>query len=134
MRNVAWITLEEEDNAEELFWSYFLQSFYRSKWVPEELKQRAASAFSGENAVNRLLLITFINDLADFGEPVMMVFDNFGVIQNQEILDKLEYLIRHFPANVHLVFSGREKCKIRFAKQEETISFFRSARQINLSG
>lgn len=29
-QNMTWLMLDEEDNDAELFWSYFLQSFYRS--------------------------------------------------------------------------------------------------------
>lgn len=151
MQNVTWLTLDDEDNDEEWFWSYFLQSFYQNIWVPEEMKQRGDAMFCHAVPFSRLLLISFINDMIELGEPITMVFDNFGVIQNQEIMDNLEYLIRHLPSNVHLIFSGRETLEISVAKQkaygevlvltgeelafkqEETISFFRSVKHINLS-
>lgn len=150
MHNVTWLTLDNEDNEEELFWSYFLQSFYRNIWVTREIKQRAISMFSQGISIDRPQLISFINDITEFGESITMVFDDFGVIQNQKILDNLEYLIRHLPSNVHLIFSGRELFKISIAKQkasgkvlaltsediaftqEETISFFRNVEHINL--
>lgn len=149
--NVTWLTLDAEDNGEELFWSYFLQSFYRSIWLPEDMKQRAGAMLCHAIPFSRLLLISFINDIAELGEPITMVFDNFGVIRNQKIMDNLEYLIRHLPANAHLIFSGRETFEISVARQkasgealvltgedlaftqEETISFFRSVEHINLS-
>lgn len=150
-QKVTWLTLDAEDNEEGLFWSYFLQSFYRNAWIPEEMKQRADFMLSREISADRLPLISFINDLAGLGEQVIMVLDDFGVIQNPQILDKLKYLLRHLPANAHLIFSGREMCEIGLAKQkasgevlvltgddlafnqEETLSFFRSAMHVSLS-
>lgn len=151
MQNVTWLTLDDEDNEEELFWSYFLQSFYRNTWIPKEMKQRGNFIFSHAIPFSRLQLISFINDIVELEKPITMVFDDFGVIQNQKIMDNLKYLIRHLPANVHLIFSSRETFEISFAKQkvsgevlvltgeelvftqEETISFFRSVEHINLS-
>lgn len=151
MNNMTWLTLDDEDNEEELFWSYFLQSFYRNTWIPKEMKQRSNTMFCHAVPFSRLQLISFINDIVELEKPITMVFDDFGVIKNQRIMDNLEYLIRHLPTNIHLIFSGRETFEISFAKQkvsgevlvltgeelaftqEETISFFRSVEHINLS-
>lgn len=35
-QKVAWLTLDDEDNDEELFWSYFLLSFYRNDGCREK--------------------------------------------------------------------------------------------------
>lgn len=44
-QKAAWFVADEEDNDEELFFSYFLMSFYRNAWVPEEMKQKANTIF-----------------------------------------------------------------------------------------
>lgn len=118
MQNVTWLTLEEEDNEEQLFWSYFLQSFYQKEWVPSEMKQRVDEIFCHAIAFNRQQLISFINDIVELGEPIVMVFDNFGVIKNQIIMENLGYFIHHLPANVYLIFSGRETFQLSLAKQK----------------
>lgn len=115
------------------------------------MKQRVDEIFCHAIALNRQPLISFINDIVELGEPIVMVFDNFGVIKNQIIMENLEYLIHHLPANVYLIFSGRETFQLSLAKQkasgevlvltggelaftqEETISFFRCVEHINLS-
>lgn len=150
-QKVTWLTLDDEDNDEELFWSYFLLSFYRNEWVQGEMKQRADTMLSNAIAFNRLHLTYFINDIMELGIQITMVLDDLGVIKNQKIISDLEFFIRHLPSNARLVLSGRECPHISLAKykasgkvlvltgeelsfsQEETISFFRNAAQINLS-
>lgn len=143
--------LEEEDNDEELFWSYFLLSFYKNRWVPEEMKKRAEAMLDKGTSFSRLWLVYFINDITEIGTQVTMVLDNLEVIKDEKIINNLEFLIRHLPSNVHLILSGREALGIGLSKnkasgeafeltgkelsftQEETISFFRNRVQINLS-
>lgn len=151
-QTVTWLTLDEEDNEEELFWSYFLLSFYRNEWVPEEMKQRADAMLRQAVSFSRLHLTYFINDLTEIGKEATMVLDDFGAIRSQKVINDLAYLIRYLPSHIHLVLSGREQMDIGLAKykaagevleltreelaftQEETVSFFRNAAQISLTG
>lgn len=148
---VTWLMLEEEDNDEELFWSYFLLSFYKNRWVPEEMKKRAEAMLDKGTFFSRLWLVHFINDITEIGTQVTMVLDDLEVIKDEKIINNLEFLIRHLPSNVHIILSGREALGIGLSKnkasgeafeltgkelsftEEETISFFRNRVQINLS-
>lgn len=148
---VTWLTIEEEDNDEELFWSYFLMSFYINRWVPEEMKQRAEAMLNKGIPFSKLWLACFINDITEIGIQITMVLDDLEVVKNEKIIDNLKFLIRHLPSNVHMILSGREALDIGLSKykasgeafeltgkelsftQEETISFFKNRVQINLS-
>lgn len=150
-QRVAWFTAEEEDNEEELFWSYFLYSFYGSEWAPEEIKQKAEAGLDHTMSLIRLQLTHFINDITELGTRITMIIDNLEVITNQKILEQLAFFIRHLPANAHMILSGRETPDIGLTKykaagevltltykelaftQEETIAFFRHGAHIRLS-
>lgn len=148
---VTWITLDNDDNDEELFWSYFLMSFYRSIWIKDEIKQKITTILCNTIPFSRLHLTYFINDIIELGIQIIMVLDNFGVIKNKKIINNLEFLIHHLPSNVQLILLSREYLNIALVKykalgdililtgeelsftQEETISFFRTVKHINLS-
>lgn len=143
--------LEDEDNDEELFWSYFLVSFCGNIWVSEDMKQRAETMLSNAISFNRMYLTYLINDMIELGIQITMVLDDFGVIRDEKIINDLEFLMRHLPSNTHLILSGRESLNTGLAKykasgeilvltgeelsftQEETISLFRNTAQIHLS-
>lgn len=147
----TWLTLDEEDNEEELFWSYFLLSFYKNSWIPKEIRERANAMFRNTVPFNKLSLTYFINDVESLGMQVIMVLDDFGVIKNEKILYELKFLIKYLPSNMHLVFTGRSYSDVGFAKlksmgnvlvlvkedicltQEETVSFFQSVVHVNLA-
>lgn len=150
-QKVTWFAADEEDNDEELFFRYFMMSFYRNAWVPEEMKQKANTIFGNAIPFSKLQLIHFVNDIARLGVQFTMVLDDLGVISNQSIIHQLEYLIHHLPSNVQLILSGRKSLDMSLAKykvsgevleltaaelsfnREETISFFRNAVHCNLS-
>lgn len=115
-QTVTWLTLDEEDNEEELFWSYFLLSFYGNEWVPEEMKQRADAMLRQAVSFSRLHLTYFINDLTEIGKETTMVLDDFGAIRSQKVINDLAYLIRYLPSHIHLILSGREQMDIGLAK------------------
>lgn len=150
-QKVIWLTLDNEDNDEELFWSYFLMSFYTNTWVKDEIKQKVTTILCDTLPFNRLYLTYFINDIIELGIQITMVLDNFGVINNKKIVNNLEFLIHHLPSNVQLILLSRKYLNIALVKykalgdililtgeelsftQEETISFFRTVKHINLS-
>lgn len=150
-QRMAWFTAEEEDNEEELFWSYFLYSFYGSEWAQEEIKQKAEAGLDHTISLIRLQLTHFINDITELGTRITMIIDNLEVITNQRIIEQLAFFIRHLPANAHMILSGRETPDIGFTKykaagevftltykelaftQEETIAFFRHGAHIRLT-
>lgn len=150
-QKVIWLTLDDEDNDEELFWSYLLMSFYRNTWVTSEMRQRSDKILCNSIPFSRLHITYLINDINELGMQMTMVLDDLGVIRNKKIIADLEFLIRNLPSNAHIVLSGREALDIGLARykascnvleisgeelsftQEETILFFKSILNINLS-
>jgi len=55
------------------------------------------------------LIDYLINDLACLQHPMILVFDDFQVIQDQEVHDAVSYLLHHRPSQLQLVLLSREE-------------------------
>jgi LuxR family transcriptional regulator, maltose regulon positive regulatory protein len=108
---IAWLSLDEEDNDPELFWSYFLLSFYKNIE-----KENCVSSYESCEKFNRLLLVNLINSIASLDTDVIMVIEDFNVITNYEIIKNLKYLIRNSPTNMHILVSTRNFIHLGLAK------------------
>lgn len=143
---ITWLSLDEEDNDPEVFWSYFLLSFYKNIQKEECIK-----SYQSSEKFNRLHLVKLINRFADLDGDVIMVIEDFDVITDYEIIKNLKYLIRNMPPNVHIIISSRSFIDLGLAKLricenileinenelkftlEETIQFFNKVMNISLS-
>lgn len=111
----AWISIDEGDNDLSLFWSYFVSSLQRvEKDIGSSLLAyiRAMSFSPGESAADALalpekLLITLINELTELKDPIMIVLDDFHLISESRILDKIAFLVENLPCKAHLVLVTR---------------------------
>ncbi len=143
---IAWLSLDDEDNDLEVFWSYFLLSFYKNIE-----KENCASSYQWSEKFNRLQLVNFINRIASIDMDILMVIEDFNVITNYEIIKNLKYLIRNMPSNMHILLSSRNFTDLGLAKLrisesildinendlsftlEETSQFFDKVMNISLS-
>jgi LuxR family maltose regulon positive regulatory protein len=103
----TWLSLDEEDNDPELFWSYFLSSFYKNISVANEMKESAKILFKSSALFNKLYLSHFINDIATLDVELLMVIDEFNVISDNRIIENLKFLIKNMPPNMHILISCR---------------------------
>ena len=108
---VTWLSLDEEDNDPEVFWSYFLLSFYKNIE-----KENCVSSNEWSEKFNRLQLVNLINSIVSLDMDVLMVIEDFNVITDYEIIKNLKYLIRNMPSNMHLLVSSRNFADLGLAK------------------
>lgn len=103
---VGWLTLEQGDGDPTRFLSYLIAAFQK------------ASPHLGDSVLSLLeapqpppmesTLTRLINDLANFDKPILLVLDDYHVIQSQPVHEMLNFLLEHLPANIHLVITTRE--------------------------
>lgn len=142
----TWLSLDEEDNDPELFWSYFLLSFYKNIE-----KENCLSSYQISEQFNRLQLTNLINSVANLDRDVLMVIEDFNVITDYKIIKDLKYMIKNMPPNMHILISGRSFIDLGLAKfrvsgdileinendliftLEETSEFFNKVANISLS-
>jgi LuxR family maltose regulon positive regulatory protein len=111
---VAWLALEEADNALERFLRYLASALDR--------------AVSGVGAASLAMLATpqplqaeafisnLINDLSECDGPLTLVIDDYHLIEARPIHAALDFLLEHLPDCLRLVIAGRADPPLALAR------------------
>jgi len=101
----AWLSLDESDNNLHLFLEYFLAAV-------QSASPLAGQEFQGILRARGLpslpaLAACLINELDKIDQTIVLVIDDFHVIQNRQIHDLLEEVLKHPLREVRLVLLSR---------------------------
>ena len=104
-RRVAWLSLDRADNDPVSFWAYVIAAL------------RTAAPGAGEGALALLraprpppvetVLTVLLNDLRALAGDIVLVLDDYHVIDAGEVQDQMAFLLDHLPAGLHVVIAGR---------------------------
>ena len=102
---VAWLSLDTADNDPTRFWTYFIAA---CQSVRAGVGEAALALFrmpqpAPEGAVPTIL----INEISGQEHELVLVLDDYHVIQNQSIHSAVSYLLDHLPDHLHVIFSTR---------------------------
>ena len=103
---VAWLSLEEGDNDLTRFLTYLVAAL---QTVAPELGQTVLHTLqSPQPPPTEALLTTLLNEITALSENIVLVFDDFHVIESQSIEKALTFLLEHLSPQMHLVIVTRE--------------------------
>src|SRR6201996_6495497 len=104
-RRAAWLSLDPGDNNLASFWAYVIAAL------------RTAAPGVGQDALVMLaapgpqptetVLTTLLNDLSAIAGDVVLVLDDYHVIDARDVQDGMAFLLDHVPAGLHVVIAGR---------------------------
>ena len=104
-RLAAWLSLDRGDNDLASFWTYVIAAL------------RTAAPEVGENALALLqasgpppietVLTTLLNDLSATAGDIVLVLDDYHVIDASDVQDGMAFLLDHLPARLHVVIASR---------------------------
>jgi LuxR family maltose regulon positive regulatory protein len=100
----AWLSLDERDNDPASFWSYLLAALHVA--VPG-LGAGASALVDAGTEPTEAVLATLVNELHGIQRDVVLVLDDFHVIDRGEIHEGLAYLVDHLGARARLVVVSR---------------------------
>jgi LuxR family maltose regulon positive regulatory protein len=104
-RRFAWISLDAADNDPVRFWDGVLAAL---QTTARDIGGSAQAALhSPGTTVTDQVLPLIINDLAELAEPVVLVLDDYHLIENGEIHSAIELLVERLPSTTQLVISTR---------------------------
>jgi LuxR family maltose regulon positive regulatory protein len=102
---IAWLSLDEGDNDLTQFLAYFVAAL---QTIESNIGQGVLVALHSPGVVNsEVILTTLINEIAEFLEDVVLILDDYHVIESLLIDQALTYLLDHLPTQMHLVISSR---------------------------
>ncbi len=101
----AWVSLDEGDNDPIRFWTYLIAA---CQSVQSGVGEAALALFhSPQPLPDDTIPTILINDLARLEGDLVLILDDYHVIQNQSIHAALSFLVDHLPDQLHLVLSTR---------------------------
>lgn len=102
---VAWLSLDQADNDPARFLSYWLAAFQQ---IMPSVQERIQPLLDLPKLPPvPMLLDELLNELAAFETPVVLVLEDYHLIDNQAVHQALEYFLDHQPARVHVVLITR---------------------------
>ena len=111
---VAWLSLDEYDNDPVLFLSYLTAAL---QTIDPQVGQAAISALQSPQPVpTQVVLTTLINEISAMPERVLLVLDDYHLINAQPIHELILFLLEHLPSQMHLVIATRVDPPLRLAR------------------
>jgi len=101
----AWVSLNEDDNDETLFWAYVVNALQQAYAKCNQPLLTKFDPFQLPPA--KTLLANLINELTTCEEPTVLVLDDYHVISNPAIHEQISFLIDNNPAQLSVVLSTR---------------------------
>ena len=102
---LCWLSLDEGDNDLNSFLIYFIAAM---QTVEPDFGLEPLAALQSSGATNiEAVLMVLLNEIADLSQTLVLVLDDYHVIENQLIDKALTFLLDHLPATLHLVITTR---------------------------
>jgi LuxR family maltose regulon positive regulatory protein len=113
-RRAAWLSLDEAENDPTRFLNYLVAA----------LQTIAATIGEGVVAVLRspqpppteAILTSLLNDITTLAERVVLILDDYHVIEAKPLDAALTFLLEHLPPQMHLVIATREDPRLPLAR------------------
>jgi len=104
-RSVAWLSLDLADNEAATFWTYLIAAL---QTVAPGVGAHALSMLRGpQPAPIETVLATVLNELTAVPNDVVLVLDDYHVIDAHDINDGMAFLVEHLPPQIHLAIITR---------------------------
>ncbi|MFN2278635.1 MAG: AAA family ATPase, partial [Candidatus Promineifilaceae bacterium] len=103
---VAWLSLDEDDSDPVPFLTYLIASL---QTIKEDFAKDVLNAFQTPQPPPLKMVVTaLINEIGTLSRDIIMVLDDYHLINNEAIHNALVYLLEHQSPRLHLVITTRE--------------------------
>jgi LuxR family transcriptional regulator, maltose regulon positive regulatory protein len=101
---VAWVSLDSRDNDPHLFCAYLVAAV---RAVAGEVGDGAAAMLEDGASTMEGVLATLLNDLGRVETEVVVVLDDYHVVESGAVHASVRFLLENLPAHGHLVLATR---------------------------
>jgi len=103
-RSIAWLSLDQTDNDSASFWTYVATSLHRAS-------PAAGPALSllqeSQPPPIETILTTLLNGLGEADNEVVLVLDDYHVVDAADVQEQMTIFLDHVPPQVHVVIATR---------------------------
>jgi LuxR family maltose regulon positive regulatory protein len=113
-RPAAWLSLDEGDNDPTRFLAYLLAAL---RTIAPNIGEGVLGALrSPQPPPTESILTALLNEIAAVDEDLVLVLDDYHLIDAGAVDDVLTFLLEHLPPRVHLVIATREDPPLPIAR------------------
>src|SRR6266508_6315455 len=113
-RPVAWLSLDGDDNDPVRFWRYIIAAVDR---VHKGIGEHTLSLFNAlAQPTSNAVVTALVNELAALPDELVLIIDNYHLIESQAVHDSLTFLLDHLSPGMHVVISSRSDPPIPLAR------------------
>jgi len=110
----TWLSLDEGDNDVTRFLTYFVAAL---RTIQADIGKGALSALSSPQPPSaEAVLTSLINDVTALPDRMILVLDDYYLIEAEAIHAALTFLLEHLPPQMHLVIASREDPPLPLAR------------------
>jgi LuxR family maltose regulon positive regulatory protein len=102
---VAWLSLDREDNDINRFLAYIIAAL--QSIVPEIGMEALSLLRTPQSPDSDRILTNLLNDLADSENSIVLILDDYHLIEARAVHDAVTFFIDHAPSNTHLMILTR---------------------------
>ncbi len=102
---IAWVGLDDSDNDPTHFWTYVIAAVQIH--LPHIGDTSLALLQSSQPPPSAIILTALVNDLAQLTEDILLILDDYHLIEEKAIHEGVTFLLEHFPPRLHLFIAGR---------------------------
>jgi LuxR family maltose regulon positive regulatory protein len=101
----AWLSLDSGDNDHLLFTRYLISALQS---INPDIGQVSLTLLKSTQASSQTsILSALLNDVTRFEGDIVLVLDDYHIIESQDVHDILTYLLDHLPPNMHIILASR---------------------------
>ncbi|MDQ1493886.1 MAG: hypothetical protein QOG69_369, partial [Actinomycetota bacterium] len=103
-RSTAWLSLDQRDNDSATFWTYLVAAL---NTAADGVGTSALSLLQSPQVPIESVLAALLNELNEISDDVVLVLDDYHVIDARDVQDGMAFLLEHLPPQIHLVIASR---------------------------
>ena len=110
---IAWLSLDENDSAPARFLSYVIAALQR---VDPHIGASALPLLQASPLPIPTVLTALLNDIAMRPDPLLLVLDDYHMVDAHPVDEALAFLLDYLPPQLHLVITTREDPNLPLAR------------------
>ena len=109
VNRIAWLSLDENDNDLARCLAYLVAALNQEEESESTIGKGALVMLqSPQVPLAEPILISLINDISDIPGRIILVLDDYHIINSSLVDDAFTYLLEHLPPQLHLVIVTRD--------------------------
>lgn len=106
---IGWLSLDENDNDQTRFLTYLIVSINSIEGISPSFGEDILTQLqSPQPPVIDVLLTELVNEITVFSSNVILILDDYHLIEDQSIHDTMSFLLDNLPPQLHIVITTRE--------------------------